>query len=315
MAWSIFFLAVGFAALIKGADYLIESSSTLARHAGVSDFVVGLTIIAIGTSLPEFFISVVSSEQSAGNLLVGNVFGSNVTNILLILGILAFFRPLRMRVATVMKEIPFIVLLSGFVALIATGTGATRTIGVSEGVALLAVFAGFLYYIYRFSRNEILGPSGSSEVKVMNPVAILVSLGLGCLGLVFGSQIVVTSAVALSAMLGVSQAAVGLTVIALGTSLPELATSLLALAKERNDMAVGNIIGSNVFNISMALGTAALIRPVVFSASLLRDLLISLAAAILLFIFAFTGERFVVKRWQGVALLVLYAVYIASLLY
>ncbi|MBU6142188.1 calcium/sodium antiporter [Patescibacteria group bacterium] len=310
MIWNILFLLVGFAALLKGADYLIESSSAVARRAGVSDFVVGLTIIAIGTSLPEFFISVVSAEQNAGNLLVGNVFGSNVTNILLILGVLAISRPLLMRSATVMKEIPFIVVLSGFVAVLATGAGPMRMIGMPGGIALLVTFLGFLYYIYRFSRTEAALTDVPAR-SIVNPVALAVTFVLGCIGLVFGSQIVVTSAVALSAMLGVSQASVGLTVVALGTSLPELATSFLASAKQRHEMAVGNIIGSNVFNISMALGTAAVIRPVVFSASLLNDLYVGLAAAVLLFIFAFTGERFTVKRWQGAILVLLYVIYIA----
>ena len=306
------FLAVGFAFLIKGADLLVEGASSLAKKLGISTLVIGLTIVAFGTSAPELIVNLFASLQGNPDIAIGNILGSNIANILLILGISAVIFPLAVKRGTVWKEIPLCLLaivVTAFMAndaLIDGGkfSGLTRI----DGLVLISFFIIFLYYTFGISK------SGEGDTGVVIKERSLFKAGamvaVGLVALTIGGKWIVDSAVNIATSLGVSQAILGLTVVAVGTSLPELATSAVAAYKKNADIAIGNIVGSNIFNVFWILGISAIISPLPFSAMLMRDVAVTIAATFLLFIFMFIGKKHILERWQGVLFIVAYFAYI-----
>jgi len=306
------FLALGFVLLIKGADLLVEGASSLAKKLGISTLVIGLTIVAFGTSAPELIVNLFASFQGNPDIAIGNILGSNIANILLILGISAVIFPLAVKRGTVWKEIPLCLLaivVTAFMAndaLIDGGkfSGLTRI----DGLVLISFFIIFLYYTFGISK------SGEGDTGVVIKERSLFKAGamvaVGLVALTIGGKWIVDSAVNIATSLGVSQAILGLTVVAVGTSLPELATSAVAAYKKNADIAIGNIVGSNIFNVFWILGISAVISPLPFSAMLMRDVAVTIAATFLLFIFMFIGKKHILERWQGVCFILAYIIYI-----
>jgi len=309
-------LVIGFIFLIKGADLLVDGASSIARRLKVSALVVGLTIVAFGTSAPELIVNIFASIQGNTDIAIANILGSNIANILLILGTSALIFPLVVKRGTVWKEIPLSLLAIVVVGLMVndlffdggTFSGLTRI----DGFVLIAFFVIFLYYTFGISKVE--GSAEEGEIKVYSTLKSLGMIVLGLLGLVVGGKWIVDSAVNIASGLGVSQALIGLTIVAVGTSLPELATSAVAAYKKNSDIAVGNIVGSNIFNIFWILGLSAVVKPLPFSPLLMRDVWVTIFATVLLFVFMFVGKKQILERWQGCAFVALYFVYIAMII-
>jgi len=309
-------LPIGFVLLIKGASFLVDGASSIAKRLGVSTLVIGLTIVAFGTSMPELIVNIFASVQGNTDIAIGNILGSNIVNILLILGISAVIYPLAVKKGTVWKEIPLALLAVIVLAFMANDAlidnGSFSAITRIDGLILISFFVIFLYYVFGISKAE---PTDIAEtmphIHSWSRSFLMVIGGLA--GLVIGGKWIVDGAVVFATSLGVSEALIGLTVVAVGTSLPELATSAVAAYKKDVDIAVGNIVGSNIFNIFWILGVSAIINPLPFSSLLMRDVFITIAATTLLFIFMFVGKRHVVELWQGVGFILLYIGYVVLL--
>jgi cation:H+ antiporter len=310
-------LPIGFILLLKGADLLVSGASSVAKRLGISTLVIGLTIVAFGTSAPELIVNIFASIKGNTDIAIGNVLGSNIANILLILGISALIFPLTVKRGTVWKEIPFSLLAVLVVAFMANDvlfdgagfSGLTRI----DGFVLIAFFIIFLYYTFGISRVQATDAVTTPVAQYSLPRAFLM-IGLGLAGLIIGGKLIVDAAVALATGLGVSEAIIGLTIVAVGTSLPELATSAVAAYRKDVDIAVGNVVGSNIFNIFWILGVSAIINPLPFSSLLMRDVLVTIFVTALLFVFMFIGKKHMLERWQGAGFIALYAAYIILLI-
>lgn len=313
-------IVVGIAMVLYGADRLTEGAASLARRMNVSEMVIGLTIVAAGTSAPELFVSAVSALNGTPDLAIGNVVGSNIMNTLLIVGVTAMVAPMFISRATVSKDIPF----SIGAAVLITGlcldgldsfSLAGKTISRMDGTLLLAAFALFMVYTFAVTRKNVdSSASSESDEPATAPVwksLLFVVLGLALL--IVGSNCFVDSATSVAEILGVSQSVIGLTIVAGGTSLPELATSVVAARKGQSAIAIGNVIGSNVFNILLILGLTATICPMQIEGITLVDMVVMLLSVLLLWLFSFT--KLTVERWEGAVLTLGYAAYLAWLLY
>jgi len=313
MILALVFVVIGVALLVKGADWLVDGAAALAARLGITPIVIGLTIVAFGTSAPELIVNLVAAAGGKPDIAIGNVIGSNIANILLILGIAAVIRPLAIKRNTVWKEIPFALLAVVLVAVMASdwllAGRATDLLDRIDGLALLGFFAVFMYYTFGISKAE----GGAEKPKMMpgSKAAGLVAAGLA--GLVLGGKLTVDGALAIAEAAGVSERVIGLTIVAVGTSLPELVTSAVAARKGQADIAVGNVVGSNIFNVFFVLGISALIRPLPFSAGNVSDSLVAIAATFLMFIAMFVGKRHILERWQGRAFVACYAAYTITL--
>lgn len=312
---SIFFLIIGFIALVKGADLLVDGAGSLAKRIGISELVIGLTIVAFGTSAPELVVNILSALRGSTELAVGNIVGSNIANILLILGIASIIYPLSVKKATVWKEIPLMLVAAIAMVFLANdylidGASASATTRI-DGLILLLFFAIFLFYTYGVSRTT--GGMDNPDIvrRSLPKASVMIVLGLG--GLILGGYWIVESAVSVATTLGISQAVIGLTIVAVGTSLPELATSVMAAWRRNVDIAIGNVVGSNIFNVLFILSTTSIIRPLPLSKGANVDFAVMLAASIALFLTMFVGKRHKLERWQGTLFLVFYAVYIGFL--
>ncbi len=303
-------LLIGIAVLFKGADLLISGASGLARRVGIPESVIGLTLVAFGTSLPELTVNVQASLEKASEITLGNVIGSNIANILLILGVAGLIRPLSVHRTFVKKEIP-LNFLSIFVlfAMVsdklldgAPGAFVSR----SEGLVLLTTFLGYLYFLAAFLQRDSIDESTESLSLLKG--GIFISLGLA--GLMLGADWTVSGGVGLALSLGVSQMIVGLFLIAVGTSLPELLTSAVAAYRGNSDIALGNIVGSNIFNVSFILGASALINPIPVPDTIFKDLFLLFIATFVLFLSNYVGRRFVVSRWEASLFLLIYLAYV-----
>lgn len=313
---------IGFLLLIKGADILVDGSVSLATRYGISNLVIGLTIVGFGTSAPELIVNLLSSISGNTDLAIGNIVGSNIANVFLILGICAILYPLTVQRNTVFKEIPFS-LLAGFITVVlASDVFLDGNLGVTaniisriDGIVLLSFFIIFMYYIVGIAKS---GNGTTGEVVTENSVPknsiskSILYIVLGLFALVVGGKWIVDGAVVIATMLGVSQAVIGLTIVAVGTSLPELATSVVAALKKETDIAVGNIVGSNIFNIFWILGLSAVISPLPLQADAYIDFVFLIASSLFLFIIMFIGKRHTVERWQGILFLAIYILYVAS---
>jgi cation:H+ antiporter len=303
---------VGFVLLIKGADWLVEGAAAFARKLGISPLVIGLTIVSLGTSAPELVVNVVASFEGSSGLAVGNVLGSNISNIMLILGVTAAIYPVRVQASTRIVELPFSVLCTLLLGLLANDQwidGAERSIlSRSDGLAIMAYFLVFMAYSVYISR---LNPAQFEEEVSPRPVwrSLAMVVG-GGVALTLGGDWIVEGARSMALSLGMTETAVGLTVVAIGTSLPELAASVTAARKRQADIAVGNVVGSNIFNLLWILGLSASIKPLPFAPASNLDILVLLLVSAALFGGLFAGTRYVITRPKGVALVVGYTAYL-----
>lgn len=308
----IFLLIVGLAVLIFGADLLVRGASSVSVKLGISPLVVGLTVVAFGTSAPELVVNLLGAFNGTADLALGNIVGSNITNILLILGVSALFIDLKVQKSTTWREIPFALLASIVLFFVAGDLILDNTFGIisrGEGFVLFGFFAIFLVYSFDlFRKKETL--ENNEEIKIYKISTSLFFIFLGVLGLFFGGQIFVNNAILISKMLGMSEALIGLTVVAIGTSLPELATSLVAAFRKQSDIAIGNIVGSNIFNIFWILGLTSVIHPLVVNRVILQDIIISIIVTLLLFFFMFMGKKQILQKKQGLLFLILYVLYV-----
>jgi cation:H+ antiporter len=309
MLFQILLLILGLVLLVKGADWLVDGASVLAKKFKVSDLAIGLTIVAFGTSAPELVVNGVAASGNFPDLVFGNVIGSNNFNLFAILGIAGIITPLAVQSSTVWKEIPFSLLAAITLFFLANNYFLSEQPFVSryDGIILVGLFGGFLYYVATQLKSdpevEAIANKDYSNLKIW-----LLILG-GLAGLVGGGKLVVDNAVAMAQSLGVSEKIIGLTIVAAGTSLPELATSVVAALKKNADIAIGNIVGSNIFNIFLILGASVLIRPLPFNPAFNTDLYLLLGGTIYLFFAMFTGKRHRLDRWEAVILLSIYVGY------
>lgn len=311
-----FLFVVGFVLLIKGADWLIDGAVSIARQFGVSSLVIGLTVVAFGTSAPELAVNVIASVNGNNGLVIGNVVGSNIANVLLILGISALLGTLTVKTSTVWREIPFSLaaaLLLGYMVNDAlVDPKASDMASRADGLVLIGAFAGFIFYTFRLTKkgtDEVIPASKHGTGKAV----LLFVVGLA--GLVLGGHWIVKGAVAIAQLMGMSESFIGFTVVAIGTSLPELATSIAAVKKGNTDLAIGNVIGSNIFNICWVLGLSAAISPVDFNADDNYSVLVNISVSLVLFALLFIGKRHQLQRWQGGLLLAGYVAYLATLVW
>ncbi|MBU0580256.1 MAG: calcium/sodium antiporter [Candidatus Margulisbacteria bacterium] len=311
MAFILFIL--GFYLLIRGADYLVDGASALARRFKVSDLFIGLSIVAFGTSCPELFVNISASFKGASEIAVGNIVGSNITNVFLILGLAAIVFPLRVTRGTVLKEIPFnlfiTLLLWALISNPLLNKPELNILSRTDGYILLIFFIFFFIYLLKIARKKEGFEEGIPHLKLtlFNSIFFLL---IGLAFLVLGSNLVVENAIIFAKILKVDEKLIGLTIVALGTSLPELATSVVAAYKKNAAIAVGNIIGSNIFNILFIFGISALIRPLSFYSGSNIDIFIMILAQALIFIFMFTGKKHKIDKWEGIILFILYFVYL-----
>lgn len=304
---------LGFPALLGGAHFLVRGSGSVALKLGMSELAVGLTVVAFGTSAPELIIAVVSALRGSADLAVANVVGSNTANILLILGIAAVIRPLAMHRTLRWREIPFVLLSVLVLAVLANdrflGGAGTSILARGDGLVLLGYFAIYMYYVFSVARKKDEAVVESVETAAL-PIALLMIVGGGA-GLALGGQWIVNGGRAIASSAGMSEAMVGLTIISIGTSLPELATSAVAAKRGNTDLAVGNVVGSNVLNVLWILGLTAAITPIDFNVMLNIDIWILAGVTVIFFLFTFTGGSHKIDRLEGAALLLLYGMYLA----
>ena len=310
-------IVVGVALVLWGADRLTEGAASMARRFSVPEIVIGLTIVAAGTSAPELFVSVASALQDTPDLAVGNVVGSNIMNTLLIVGVAAMVAPMTISRSTVKKDIPFSIMAS--LLLIVLCLDAFRSVDIcgnvisrADGLILLSAFTFFMAYTFKVAKKSPAQEEG--EGKPVMPIwrcVLYVLIGLG--GLVVGSDLFVSSASAVAEGLGVSQSVIGLTIVAGGTSLPELATSVVAARKGQSAIAIGNVIGSNVFNILLILGATAVISPMQIDGITIVDMGVMLLSVLMVWLFSYT--RYTVEKWEGAVLTLGYLAYAGWLLY
>ena len=315
-------LILGFALLIFGGDLLVAGASALAKRFGMSELVVGLTVVAFGTSMPELVVSVTASATGENAISIGNVVGSNICNIALILGVSALIRPVFAAKGTVWKEIPFLLVACLVFTIMANDTlfGDGKEFPMlsrGDGLVLLVFFGFFLYYIVQVIRS---GPAEPSQPETSSPrsrlIPSLLRIGIGLVLLMVGGQLVVSSAVDIAAAIGMSERVIGLTVVAIGTSLPELAASAMAAYRKQADIALGNIVGSNIFNTLLILGVSATVAPIPFPEGSNLDVAVMMAVTTALLIVCFAGRvRYQIQRIEGAALITTYAAYIGWIVF
>lgn len=309
-------LPIGLIVLIKSASMLVDGGSVLAKRLKVSNIVVGLTIVAFGTSAPEAVVSIFASSKGASDLALANIVGSVVTNILLGIGLAAVIYPLTVRRGTVWKEIPLSILSIIVLVFLANdqlvNDGGIAQLSWIDGVVLLAFFSIFMYYAFEIT-SDANQEQDEEQVPKMTTNKAILFVCLGIAGLFLGGQWIVNSAVVIATQLGISETLIGLIITGPGTSLPEITAAAVAASKKRVDLAIGGIVGSNIFNILFILGTSAVVGPILYNPALNVDMVLILGTSILLFSALFIGKRHHIDRWQGAGFLVLYLVYVINL--
>lgn len=314
MLFNLIELIIGFTILIKGADFFVEGSSSLAKNLKIPSIIIGLTIVAFGTSAPELAVSIQSLLTGNGEIVLGNVFGSNIINILLIIGISSLLHPLTVKNNTVKKELPILLLMTTLLIILLNDSyfgNVTNSFSKQDSIIILLSFSVFLYYLFSVIKNGIID-NKEIEIKYNIPKSIFL-IFIGILSIIFGSRSVVKSASNIAFIIGVSERIISLTIIALGTSLPELVTSVLATCKGEYDIAIGNIVGSNLFNIGIVLSLpVALIGNIEEISFNTLDLSTLFISALLLFIFSFNDKK--ISKKEGIVFLVLFISYYYILL-
>lgn len=308
---AIFLLLVGIAILIGGAEMLVRGSASMAKKLGITTIVIGLTVVAFGTSAPELVVNLLSAWKGTTDLAIGNIIGSNMANILLILGVGAVMTTLKVKEGTTFKEIPLALLAIVLVGIMANDSflnGQTQNIlSRTDGLVFLAFFIIFIYYTYGMSKAK----GEREDIETYKWSTSLIMFLVGLVGLVLGGKFIVDNAIILAKLAGMSEALIGLTIVAIGTSLPELATTIVAVRKGHTDLAIGNAVGSNIFNVFWILGVTAIIRPLPFDVHANIDVIFTTFASLLLFVFIYVGKKHTLNRSHGIAFLLLYFSYIA----
>ena len=316
----ILLLAVGFAFLVKGADFFVEGSSSIAKKLKVPPIIIGLTIVAMGTSLPETAVSVTASLVQNNELAVSNVVGSNIFNLMFVIGVCSILTPIMVQKATVVRDIPLSLGCALFLLVLGVsglGDKAGMTLGHADGVIFLIVFAGYIFTMVRSAMKaraagqkvEIEGVEECDNMKELSYGKSILFLIVGAAAIAFGGDLTVDTASRIAIELGMSQTLVGLTIVSIGTSLPELVTSVVAARKNEVDMAVGNAVGSNIFNILMVLGISSAISPVALIRENIIDIVLLMVFSVMVWIFA--GTRKKIERKEGIIMVVVYLVYCA----
>lgn len=309
-------LILGFVLLIKGADFLVDGSASLAKKYNISNIVIGLTIVAFGTSTPELIVSLIASMNGNTEIAIGNVVGSNIVNIFFILGVSATIYPLATKSNTIWKEIPMSLLAALLLWVMANDQlidGANSSmLSRIDGIVFLAFFIIFIYYTVGIAKSDT---DDSPEIEIQNitPGKSFLFIVLGLAGLIIGGKWIVDGAVALAKNLGLSESLIGLTIVAVGTSLPELAASAVAAYKKQTDIAIGNVVGSNIFNIFLILGISSLIKPLPFTSGSNINVMVACLASIVLFVLLFVGKKHIIQKWQGLLMILIYVVYVGYL--
>ena len=319
----ILLLAVGFAFLVKGADFFVEGSSSIAKKLKVPPIIIGLTIVAMGTSLPETAVSVTASLVQNNELAVSNVVGSNIFNLMFVIGVCSILTPIMVQKATVVRDIPLSLGCALFLLVLGVsglGDKAGMTLGHADGVIFLIVFAGYIFTMVRSAMKaraagqkvEIEGVEECDNMKELSYGKSILFLIVGAAAIAFGGDLTVDTASRIAIELGMSQTLVGLTIVSIGTSLPELVTSVVAAIKNEVDMAVGNAVGSNIFNILMVLGISSAISPVALIRENIIDIVLLMVFSVMVWIFA--GTRKKIERKEGIIMVVVYLVYCAYII-
>ncbi|MBK7788489.1 MAG: calcium/sodium antiporter [Saprospiraceae bacterium] len=309
-------LILGFVLLIKGADFLVDGSASLAKKYNISNIVIGLTIVAFGTSTPELIVSLIASMNGNTEIAIGNVVGSNIVNIFFILGVSATIYPLATKSNTIWKEIPMSLLAALLLWVMANdqlidGDNSSMLSRI-DGIVFLAFFIIFIYYTVGIAKSDT---DDSPEIEIQNitPGKSFLFIVLGLAGLIIGGKWIVDGAVALAKNMGLSESLIGLTIVAVGTSLPELAASAVAAYKKQTDIAIGNVVGSNIFNIFLILGISSLIKPLPFTSGSNIDVMVACLASIVLFVLLFVGKKHIIQKWQGLLMILIYVIYVGYL--
>ncbi|NND09233.1 MAG: calcium/sodium antiporter [Saprospiraceae bacterium] len=306
-------VVVGFTSLIFGANWLVDGASSLARQNNIPDLVIGLTIVAFGTSAPELVVNSVASFKGLSDIILGNIIGSNNFNLFIILGIASLIHPISVQSSTAWKEIPISILMTILLCALANDflINPDHVISRTDGIILLLTFICFIYYVFNQLKQEKTSQPAYKEIPTYK-IWSLVAFGIS--GLVIGGKLVVDRSIHIASELGASEKLIGLTIIATGTSLPELVTSIIAAIKKNSDIAIGNVIGSNIFNVLLILSISSLINPIQYNPSFNQDLLILLGGTSFLLIAMITGKRKVLDRWEALLLLNFYLIYTTYLL-
>ena len=300
-------LVVGFTMLVKGADWFVEGAAGIAVKFGIPQLVVGLTIVAMGTSAPEAAVSITGAMNGAADIAVGNVLGSNILNVLIILGLTGFITNVAIQKSTLMIEMPFMLAITVIFAVVGLNDG---NVGFVDGIILWVLFIAYLAYLFVLAKK---GNQDEEDEPENRPIWKLILLGVvGAAIVVWGADITVDAATTIAKAVGLSERFIGLTIVALGTSLPELVTSVTAARKGNSDIAIGNIVGSNIFNILFVIGTSSLIIPIIFETTFLVDAIVALAAGVLLWV-ATVRKKLLTRPW-AIVMLVGYAAYFVYLL-
>ncbi|WP_373522890.1 calcium/sodium antiporter [Aquiflexum sp.] len=319
MIISIILLILGFVLLVFGAEKLVDAASALAANFGIPNIVIGLTIVAFGTSAPELVVNIFAAVSGSSEMVMGNVLGSNIFNVLGILGISALIYPLTVKSNTTWIEIPLSLLAAVLIWILANDIlldyQVVNLISRSEGLVLILFFAVFLVYNITVSKS-----SQETEETVEIPLGYTTTKSIlwimvGLAGLIIGGKLIVDNAVEIAKIFGMSERLIGLTIVSIGTSLPELATSVAAVRKKKVDIAIGNVVGSNIFNTFLILGLSSIISPVQVNQASNLDIIANILAGLLLFLFIFTGKGRALERWEGGLLLALYIGYLVLLVF
>lgn len=336
MIINLLFIILGIFLLIKGADFLVEGSSEIAKRFHIPEIIIGLTVVSIGTSLPELMVSLTSALKNHSDIAIGNVVGSNISNLFFILGACAAIRPLKFKDKTITIEIPLVIFLTALLYVFGNN-GNEKVITKGEGLILLLLCILFILYniiiakgssqkdisnidetnLYDDLYNTLDGDIGrfNKEGKNINIAKSIIKIIIGIVGLKFGGDFIVNNASIIASDMGVSEKMISLTIVSFCTSLPEFITSVTATLKNEVDMAIGNVMGSNVFNIVLIIGITAFINPIVYSLSYNKDIIIFLAGMIALGVIPFIGEKNKISRWGGIGYVISYLSYMASIVY
>lgn len=308
MIFQVLLVVVGFACLIFGANWLVDGASALAKKYKVSDLAIGLTIVAFGTSAPELVVNIIGSLKGYSDIVLGNIVGSNNFNLFIILGISGLILPITVQSSTAWKEIPISLVAAVLMLFLINDFKFSEPSYLSrlDGIIMLVLFLLFLYYVFTQMKNEPTIQTGFAQKSLLKIWGLIL---MGLSGLIIGGQLVVTNSVNMANSLGVSEKIIGLTIIAAGTSLPELVTSIVAAAKKNSDIAIGNVIGSNVFNILLILSISSLIKPIEYNPRFDPDLYILIGGTVFLLTSMLTGQRKKLDRWEAGILLGCYLFY------
>ena len=310
MILDVIFIILGFALLIKGADWLVDGASALAKKHNISDLVIGLTIVAFGTSAPEMVVNIIASFDKHSDIVYGNIVGSNNFNLFFILGVVAIIFPISVKSSMVRKEIPISFVVAFILMLLSNAILGQKENVLSkwDAALLFGLFLVFLFFTFRQPNTDEV-PELTTDIKPMSGFKIWGFIVVGLSLLIIGGRLVVNSAIAIAQDFGISEKIIALTIVAAGTSLPELVTSVVAASKRNSDIAIGNVIGSNIFNILFILSVSGLIHPITFNTNFNAELLLLLGGTLLLTIFMFTSKKMKIDRWEGAVLLAIFIAY------